>query len=597
MDPDLLHLLELLAGDATSAELAQAEIGRPDLAEAIELALKVHAVLGRHRTREAELTALFDTASDLAALRDPDEVLQSIVRRARTLLSVDVAYLSLNNPQAQCTYMRVTEGSISPVFQNVTLDMGEGIGGMVAQNRQPYATADWFHDTRLQRSPKLDEAMRSEGLHSVLGVPLATGDTVIGVLFVGARTERLFTPHDTALLSSLAHHAAIALDNARLIETTRAHSEAIARAGEAHDRLMDLVLRGSRLSEVAAAVTESLSGQIAIFDLTGTELTRTGPLPQAPPMDVLSACRTSGRAQSLDGAWACAIQAGHELLGSLVLAGPPELNDTDRRLFERAAVVTALLLMLQRSVAKAEDEVRGELLSDLITAPGRNPAALNARAARLGLDLAVPHVVLIAQTADVSRRRLASACTTHAALCGIHAEEVVFLVPGTDADGCARRMSAMLSASVQGPVTVGAAGPARGPEEIATAHAEASRCLHAMVALDLIGKGGSMARLGFLGVLLGDRTDLPGFVKIILGPVLDYDRRRDTDLVHTLESYFGCGGNLKLTGQRLHVHPNTVAQRLERISSLLGGDWSTPERALEIQMALKVLATGVLSRG
>jgi DNA-binding PucR family transcriptional regulator len=38
----------------------------------------------------------------------------------------------------------------------------------------------------------------------------------------------------------------------------------------------------------------------------------------------------------------------------------------------------------------------------------------------------------------------------------------------------------------------------------------------------------------------------------------------------------------------LHVHVNTVAQRLERVASLLGEDWLEPDRALEIQLALRL---------
>jgi hypothetical protein len=33
---------------------------------------------------------------------------------------------------------------------------------------------------------------------------------------------------------------------------------------------------------------------------------------------------------------------------------------------------------------------------------------------------------------------------------------------------------------------------------------------------------------------------------------------------------------------------NTVAQRLERIGRLLGEDWQSPARALEIQLALRL---------
>ncbi|MDN5748855.1 MAG: helix-turn-helix domain-containing protein, partial [Pseudonocardia sp.] len=38
----------------------------------------------------------------------------------------------------------------------------------------------------------------------------------------------------------------------------------------------------------------------------------------------------------------------------------------------------------------------------------------------------------------------------------------------------------------------------------------------------------------------------------------------------------------------LHVHVNTVAQRLDRIASLLDGDWAQPDRALELQLALRL---------
>ncbi|MFD2396835.1 hypothetical protein ACFSVJ_08370 [Prauserella oleivorans] len=95
--------------------------------------------------------------------------------------------------------------------------------------------------------------------------------------------------------------------------------------------------------------------------------------------------------------------AGPQLLGSITLAGRPGLGEQDRRLFERASVVTALLLLLRRSAAEAEDRVRGELLTDLLSAPGRDPAALLDRGRRLGLDLSAPHSVLALHADDVPR--------------------------------------------------------------------------------------------------------------------------------------------------------------------------------------------------
>ena len=120
------------------------------------------------RRREAELAALFETASELAGMRDPDAVLRSIVRRARTLLGTDVSYLSMNDPAG--TYMRVTDGSFSPLFQKVRLGLGEGLGGLVAQTARPYATSDYFGDARFNHTRPIDSAVKDEGLVAILGV-------------------------------------------------------------------------------------------------------------------------------------------------------------------------------------------------------------------------------------------------------------------------------------------------------------------------------------------------------------------------------------------------------------------------------------------
>ncbi|MEU7599486.1 helix-turn-helix domain-containing protein, partial [Streptomyces sp. NPDC041003] len=122
----------------------------------------------------------------------------------------------------------------------------------------------------------------------------------------------------------------------------------------------------------------------------------------------------------------------------------------------------------------------------------------------------------------------------------------------------------------------------------AAAHGEAHRCLSALRALGHAGRGGALSDLGFVGVLLGGQADLLGYVRNTLGPLLDYDARRGTDLVRTLDAYFAQGGSLTRTREALHVHVNTVVQRLDRVGRLLGEDWNSPARTLEIQLALRL---------
>ncbi|MFC7327293.1 helix-turn-helix domain-containing protein [Marinactinospora rubrisoli] len=592
---------ELRAAGASSEEVAEVEA-------ATLVALRVHGALAGHQRRESRLTALLETSQDLAASRNLDTVLRAIVRRARQLLSTDTAYMTLEDEERGDTFMRVTDGSVSPLFQRLRLGYGEGLGGLVAETAEPYASADYLSDPRFAHTGTIDRGVGDEGLVAILGVPLLLGDRVIGVLFAADRAPRTFGPDEVALLCSLAAHAAIAIDNTKLLAETRAalvernaahaklHARTVAgrRAEEAHDRLTGLVLGGAGLAEVGSAVAALLGGGITVTDGGGAVLARVGtPADIGPGLaEAVAESRARRRAVRRSGVWVCAVLAGTELLGGLVLTGRPDLEEADRRLFERAGVVTALSLLLRRSAAEAEDRLRGELVGDLLTGAGRDPAALAARARRLGVDLGRPHTVLLAWAERRPRRRLLEVARRVAAgaggISGEDRDRAVLLLPENRAGAAARRMAAELSRALGAEVTVAAGGPATGAGGLPAAHAEAERCLRAMRALGLTGRAAAMDDLGFAGLLLGDRGGIEDYVRGVLGPVLDYDARRGTELRRTLESYFAEGRSPRRAGIALHVHANTVAQRLDRVADLLGADWNRPERELEVQLALRL---------
>ncbi|RJL24865.1 GAF domain-containing protein [Bailinhaonella thermotolerans] len=570
-------------------------------------ALRVRGTLRRRARRETELSALFDTARDLSALHDLDAVLEAIVRRARQLLGTEVAYLTLLDPERGDTYMRVTDGTVSARFRRLRLSMGAGLAGLVAQTAVPYATGDYFADDRFRHGAEIDAAVREEGLIAILGVPLRVASQVIGVLLAADRAARPFTQEEIALLGSLAAHAAIAIENARLLQETRAaldelstantllrsHSEAVERAAVAHDRMTGLVLRGGGFDDVATEVTEVLGGSLLVLDSAHRPLATVGEVGEVGPetFDAARMSRLLGRTVQRDGLLVASVDVGGEPLCTLVLRREGEVPDTDQRILERAALVTALLLLFRRSVAEAEDRVRGELIDDLINRAAENPESLRDRARRLGVDLDTPHVVVAARHTG-SRERAAFWASSQAALGrGLAASrpgEVVLLLEGDAPGEAARRVAADLRASLGSEVTAGAAGPVHAPAEVAPAYHEARRCARALESLGRTGHGASAAELGFMGLLIGDGRDVETFLRTTLGPLADYDARRGTALVRTLSAYFDQGGNLGKTAQALHIHVNTVSQRLDRVASLLGADWHHPHRALELHLALRL---------
>jgi sugar diacid utilization regulator len=506
--------------------------------------------------------------------------------------------------------MRVTEGSVSARFQQLRLGMGEGLGGLVAQTTRPYVTDDYFRDPRFQHTHSIDAGVRDEGLVAILGVPLMLGPHVIGVLFAADRRARVFEREQIALLGSFAALAAAAIDTANLLTETRSalagleraneiirdRSAAIERASEVHDRLAELVLRGGGVHDVAAAVSRVLDGTVEFTEAA------------AAPAGALEASRAEGHAVRHDGDWIAAVASGGELLGALVLRGHPGLDPVDQRTLERAAMVTSLLLLARRSAAEAEQRVRGELLDDLLDARDRDPRLLRERAARLHADLDATHVVLAARldgpAADAdeeaaARRRLWAAASHLAAtrhgLASARDGGTVLLLPlgpGDTATDVARRTAHDLGTAVHQPVTVGASAPvtdlAAHPDTAAAGYAEGRRCLDALHLLGRTGDGAAAEDFGFLGLLLAGDRDVAGFVERTVGPVVSYDERRGTELLHTLDAYFDCGMSPARTKDALHVHVNTVAQRLERVGRLLGEDWQSPARALEIQLALRL---------
>jgi GAF domain-containing protein len=588
-------IAEARAAGASPAALAELE-------QAKTAALRVRALLARRARREVELSALFETASDLAGLRDLDAVLNAIVRRARQLLGADVAYMTLNDPSRGDTYMRVTDGSISHAFQTLRLPLGAGLGGLVAQTGAPYASSDYLTDGRFRHTGSIDRGVTEEGLVGILGVPMRLGDRVIGVLFAADRTERSFAQEEVALLCSLAAHAAIAIDNARLLQETRVtleelsaaseaarvHSDAVERAARAHDRMTDLVVRGGGVEDVASVVTDILGGSLVVLDADGRRLAEVGRVDRVDE-DLITRARTLGRTARRGDLRVIPIGAGAEVLGTLALHAAGDIADADERILERAALVMALLLLFRRNMTEVEGRVRGELLDDLVAGHVSDPDALDARARRLGVDLSAEHVLVVARHHGRREQAAFWASSFSAAEHGLstaYAGEVVLLLPGDRPEEAAARVAKELGSALGLPATAGAAGPVDLPGGAEAARQEARRCADALLALGREGDGASADGLGFVGLLIGKGGDTGAFVERTIGPVIAYDERRGTALTRTMAIYFGTGGSLARTAEQLHIHTNTVTQRLERIGRLIGADWQQADRALQIQLAL-----------
>jgi len=582
------ELLRLLAEDAPGSELARAA---GEDAVARDLALRIRAGIDASKKREAELSALVDVARELASARDPGGVLDTIVHRARTLIGTDVAYLTLYDGARGDTYMRATDGSVSAAFQQLRVPLGAGLGGLVAETHKPYWTADYPSDRRFRHTSPIDDAVGEEGLVAICGTPLIVDGAFVGVLFASNRTRRPFSREEVSLLGSLAALAAVTIVQVRATAETAAAldqlSEAhagVEHAAAAHDRFADIVLSGGDVDAIAAALAELLDVWVVLVDAVGNELAVAG----EPSGDVPWQESESGRLTRIGDCWVVAATAKGERLGALVIGGVDDLSGADQRIVERAAVVTALVLLFRRQAAEQSQRAQADLLADVLSG-NADARALTDRLRLLSPSRRHDRLVVAVCRGDHSavRARMPAPLEDRLVLSGPYAGDLVLLLASPDAVAAARGLADVAKRTG---VTIAVTGPASWGAALVEAHRQAARLATTMVRLGRSGEAQTPDDLGVAGLVGAGEVDVRAHVEHVLGSVLQYDAQRGTDLVGTLQAYFAAGQSPTRAATALHIHPNTVQQRLDRISALLGDGWQQPDRALDLQVALRLHA-------
>lgn len=219
-DHEIGHVLELIADGADIEELASAiraavDAGRLSPKEG-EIAARLRGDVARHQHRELVLRLLLDSASEVAKT-DFEQVLASIVRRARTLVSSDMAYISLNDYDRGETYIRTTDGVLTEGYRTIRMPLGAGILGKVASGVAPAQSLDYLDDTEVAHIPDVDERVRGEGVRSIMGAPLQRDGVLLGALLVADRRPRRYTEEERWIVQAVSSFATIALANSRLI--------------------------------------------------------------------------------------------------------------------------------------------------------------------------------------------------------------------------------------------------------------------------------------------------------------------------------------------------------------------------------------------
>ncbi|AWZ10899.1 MULTISPECIES: PucR family transcriptional regulator [unclassified Streptomyces] len=164
--------------------------------------------------------------------------------------------------------------------------------------------------------------------------------------------------------------------------------------------------------------------------------------------------------------------------------------------------------------------------------------------------------------------------------------------PALDGAALQRRLSAVLTRWLgpTGRVSIGVSTPVAAPGNARRALGEARTALRVADAgperVTVRGPEDLTSRILSL-LLLVPAENRQAFASRLLGPLRDHDSRHRTDLVTTLEAFLDCDGSWTRCADRLHLHVNSLRQRVARIEHLTGRDLSRLETRLDFLAALK----------
>jgi purine catabolism regulator len=256
-------------------------------------------------------------------------------------------------------------------------------------------------------------------------------------------------------------------------------------------------------------------------------------------------------------------------------------------------------------VAEAEERFAAITLEELISGHVSGVAEIEERAASFGWDLACPRAVLLASVDPPTPAKIlgpALATIAAAARATLGRDAIVWrrsatiaalVAPATDEPGERRSLAEALRHELDDrvrtvTVSIGVGRRVIDPSELAGSFAEASRAVdvgrwakgrHVTEVFDELG----LERL----LAATPQGELADFVLRAIGPLYRHDQAHSGDLVDTLAVWLETR-NMAEAARRMHVHYNTLKNRLERIEAILGPVLADPGRLLECEVAIYV---------
>lgn len=440
--------------------------------------------------------------------------------------------------------------------------------------------------------------------------------------------------------------------NSLLAEILNAQAIKLRHSQDVHQRFTEIVLAGGGLSEIAENLAALLQSPVVIVApekrvLASAEhkdsdivlarlITKQGERQQLEIEELLEgakagkAATTTRRVLHIGGeAISCAIRpirVGSTLYGSIIVVlNQQELHDGIGIAIDHAATVAALDIMKQQAVLNVERRFQGDFLDDLLSGRIQSSEVLSARANALTWNLDRPSLVMAIafhhagqdpaqrwrnhssfrregiRLIDVARAALQKLdrgvilWERSDSLVGLLTEPCAHQSHPAQIRQASMHIARQVSEQLQiaGGESCSTIGIGRAYSDALKLHLSYEEARQALVIGAKVWGSGAVTHFEDLGVYRilhhhPDKAELDAFAEEVLGKLVEYDRKRNTDLVDTLDVLMDCNLNLSVAARRLYLHYNSLRYRLQKIEELIGPFVDDPHLRFNLQFALRI---------
>lgn len=161
-----------------------------------------------------ELSVLNDVARVVNSTLDLDQLLKQIYQQLTLVINAPCYYVALYDEKNNQLNFEILIDD-KKQYPKTTVPLGDGVASYVIRTKKPLLISDL--ETDIKKLPVKVETIGSNKISSSwLGVPMLSGEKVLGVLAVCSYEKNAFSEEDLQFFTNITSQAAIAIINAQL---------------------------------------------------------------------------------------------------------------------------------------------------------------------------------------------------------------------------------------------------------------------------------------------------------------------------------------------------------------------------------------------